>query len=160
MQVNLGVWIYLQFFVNSYSLCYIYISSCYYEYDFDLIIISELTLFYLLMFLIILLLVYLDYMLNVATLELCLCIGSYSAYSLDQWVSGKYCVGMVPRPYLSTITIYSPKLEVDRGSYTPIESFVFLLRIIMIVEHHYYREVIAMFMIFLANITMHIYNLF
>jgi len=26
----------LQFLVNSYSLCYIYISSCYYEYDFDL----------------------------------------------------------------------------------------------------------------------------
>jgi len=60
------------------------------------------------MFLIILLLVYLDYMLSVDRFELCLCIGSYSAYSLDQWVSGKYCVGMVPRPYLSTITpLYS-----------------------------------------------------
>ena len=99
-------------------------------------------------------------MLSVVRLELCLCIGSYSAYSLGQWVSDRYCVGEVSRQYLSTITPYSPKLEVDRGSYTPIESFVFLLRIIMIVEHHYYREVIAMFMIFLANITMHRYNLF
>ena len=41
-----------------------------------------------------------------------------------------------------------------------VESFVFLLLIIRIAEHHYYREVIAIFMIFLANITMHRYNLF
>jgi len=91
------------------------------------------------MFSIILLLVYLDYMLSVARLELCLCIGLYNAYSLDRWVSGKHCVGVVPRPYLSTITPYSPELEVDRGSDSPIESFVFLLLIIRIVEHHYYR---------------------
>jgi len=65
---------------------------------------------------------------------------------------------MVPRPYLSAITPYSPKLEVDRGSDSLVESFVILLPIIRIVEHHYYREVIAMFMIFLAN--MHRYNLF
>ena len=32
--------------------------------------------------------------------------------------------------------------------------------LIMIVEHHYYREVIAMFMIFFANITIHRYNIF
>jgi len=75
-------------------------------------------------------------------------------------VSGKYCVGEVPRPYLSAITTYSLELEVDHGSDSPIESFVFLLPIIRIVEHHYYGEVIAMFMIFLANITMHRYNLF
>ena len=124
------------------------------------LIISELTLFYLLMFSIILLLVYFDYMLSVVRLELCLCIGSYSAYSLGRWVSGRYCVGEVPRPYLSAITPYSPELEVDRGSDSPVESFVFLLPIIRIVEHHYYREVIALFMIFLANITMHRYNLF
>jgi len=119
------------------------------------LIISEFTLFYLLMFLIILLLVYHDYMLSVARLELCLCIGSYSAYSLDRWVSGKYCVSVVPRQYLSLITPYSLELEVDRGSDSPVEFFVFLLLIIRIVEHHYFREVIAMFMVFLANITMH-----
>jgi len=66
----------------------------------------------------------------------------------------------VPRPYLSVITPYSLKLEVDRASDSPVESFVFLLPIIRLVEHHYYREVIAMFMIFLANITIHRYNLF
>jgi len=84
------------------------------------LIISELTLFYLLLFLIILLLAYLDYILSEVRLELCLCIGSYSAYSLDRWISGKYCVGVVPRPYLSMITPYSLELEVDRGSDSPI----------------------------------------
>jgi len=69
------------------------------------------------MFSTILLLVYFDYMLSVVRLELCLCIGSYSACSLGQWVSGRYCVGEVPRPYLSTITPYSLDHEVDRGSY-------------------------------------------
>ena len=68
------------------------------------LILPELTFFYLLIFSIILLLVYLDYMLSEVRLELCLCIRSYSAYSLDRWVSGKYCVGVVPRPYLSVIT--------------------------------------------------------
>jgi len=124
------------------------------------LIISELTLFYLLMFSIILLLVYFDYMLSVVRLELCLYIGSYSAYSLGQWVNGRYCVGVVPRPYLSAITHYSPEPKVDRGSDSPIEFFVFLLSIIRLIEHHCYREVIAIFMIFLANITLHKYNLF
>ena len=124
------------------------------------LIISEMTLFYFLIFSIILFLVYFDYMLSVVRLELCLCIGLYSAYSLGRWVSDRYCVGEVLRPYLSAITPYSLEIEVDRGSDSPIESFVFLLPIIRIVEHHYYREVLAMFMIFLANITMHRYNLF
>jgi len=101
------------------------------------LIISELTLFYLLIFSIILFLVYFDYMLSVVRLELCLCIGSYSAYSLGWWVSDRYCVGEVPRLYLSAITPYSLELEVDRGSDSPVESFVFLLPIIRIVEHRY-----------------------
>jgi len=83
------------------------------------LIISELTLLYLLMFSIIFLLVYFDYMLSIVILELCLCIGSYSAYSLGQWVSGRYCVGEVPRPYLSAITPYSPDHEVDCRSDSP-----------------------------------------
>ena len=88
------------------------------------LIISELTLFYLLMFSIILLLVYFDCMLSVVRLELCLCIGSYRAYSLGRRVSGRYRVGEMPRPYLSVITPYSPKLELDRGTDSPVESFV------------------------------------
>jgi hypothetical protein len=79
-------------------------------------IISELTLLYLIMFSIILFLVYFDYMFSIVGLELCLYVGSYSACSLDRWVSGKYCVGVVPRPYLSAITPYIPDREVDHGS--------------------------------------------
>jgi len=108
---------------------------------------------------IILLLVYFDYMLSVVSLELCLCIGSNSTCSLGQWVSGRYCVGEVPRPYLSLITPCSPDHEVDCGSDSPIKSFVVLLPSVGTVEH-YYREVIALFIIFLGNITMHRYNLF
>jgi len=111
------------------------------------------------MFSVILLLVYFDYMLSIFRLELCLCIGSYSACSLGQWVSGRYCVGEVSRPYLSAITPYSPDHEVDRRSDSHVESFVVLLSSKRTVEHHYYREVIALFTIFLGNITMHKYNL-
>jgi len=99
-------------------------------------------------------------MISTISLELYLCIGSYSAYSLGQWVRGRYFVGEVPRPYLSTITPYSPDREVDRGSGSPVGSFVVLLPSIRTVEHHYYREVIALFMVILGNITMHEYNLF
>jgi hypothetical protein len=123
-------------------------------------IISELTLLYLIMFSIILFLVYFDYMFSIVGLELCLCIGSYSACSLDRWVSGKYCVGMVPRPYLSAITPYIPDREVDRESDSPVEFFVILLPNIGLVEYPYYTEEIAMFLIFFGNITMHRYNLF
>jgi hypothetical protein len=123
-------------------------------------IISELIFLYLIMFSIILFLVYFDYMFSIVVLELCLCIGSYSACSLDRWVSGKYCVGVVPRLYLSTITPYIPDREVDRGSDSPIESFVILLSNIGLVEYPYYTEEIALFLIFFGNITMHRYNLF
>jgi hypothetical protein len=104
-------------------------------------------------------LVYFDYMFFIVGLELCLCIGSYSACSLDPWVSGKYCVGMVPIPYFPAIAPYIPDHEVDHGSDSPIESFVVLLPSIGLVEHNYYREVIAMFFIFLRNIPMHRCNL-
>jgi len=99
-------------------------------------------------------------MLSVVRLELCLCIGLYSACSLGQWVSGRYCVSKVPRLYLSVITPYSLDHEVDHGFDRPFESFAVLLPIIRIVEHHYYMEVIALFMIFLSYITIHKYNLF
>jgi hypothetical protein len=89
------------------------------------------------MFSIILFLVYFDYMFSIVGLELCLCIRSYSACSLDRWVSGKYCVGVVPRPYLFSITPYISDREVDRGSDSPIESFVILLPNIGLVEYPY-----------------------
>jgi hypothetical protein len=98
-------------------------------------------------------------MFGIIGLELCLCIGSYNACSLDPWVSGKYCVGVVPIPYFSAIAPYIPDRKVDCGSDSPVESFVVLLPSIGPVEHNNYMEVIAMFFAFLRNIPMHRYNL-
>jgi hypothetical protein len=123
-------------------------------------IILDMTLLYLIIFSIILFLVYFDYMLGIARSELYSSIGSYSACSLISWVSGKYCVGMVPIPYLPAIAPYIPDRVVDHGSDSPVESSVVHLLSIGQVEHNYYREVTAMFHIFLSNITMHRYNLF
>jgi hypothetical protein len=123
-------------------------------------IILDMTLLYLIMFSIILFLVYFDYMFDIVQSELYLSIGSYSACSLISWVSGKHYVGMVPIPYLPTIAPYILDCVVDRGSDSPVESFVVHLSSIGQAEHNYYREVTAMFYIFLSNITMRRYNLF
>jgi hypothetical protein len=123
-------------------------------------IILDMTLLYLIMFSIIFFLVYFDYMLGIVWSELYLSIGSYIACSLVPWVSGQYCVGVVPIPYFPAITPYISDRVVDRGSDSPVESFVVHLLSIGQVEHNYYREVIAMFFIFLRNITMRRYNLF
>jgi hypothetical protein len=123
-------------------------------------IILDMTLCYLIMFSIILFLVYFDYMLGIVRSELYLSIGSYSTCSLIPWVSGQYCVGVVPIPYFPMIAPYIPDRVVDRGSDSPVESFVVHLPSIGHTKHNYYREVIAMFFIFLHNITMCRYNLF
>jgi hypothetical protein len=123
-------------------------------------IILDMALLYLLMFSIILFLVYFDYMLGIVWSELYLSIGSYSACSLISWVSGKHGVGMVPIPYLPVIAPYIPNRVVDRSSDSPVKSFVVHLPSIGQAEHNYYGEVIAMFHIFLSNITMRRYNLF
>jgi hypothetical protein len=87
-------------------------------------IILDMTLLYLLMFSIILFLVYFDYMLGIVRLDLYSSIGSYSAYLLISWVSGKHCAGVVPIPYLPVIVPYIPDRVVDRGSDSPVESSV------------------------------------
>jgi hypothetical protein len=79
---------------------------------------------------------------------------------LISWVSGKHCVGMVPIPYLPAIAPYILDRVVDRGSDSPVESFVVHVLSIGQAEHNYYREVTVMFYIFLSNITMRRYNLF
>jgi hypothetical protein len=119
-----------------------------------------MTLLYLIMFSIILFLVYFDYMLSIVRSELYLNIGSYNACSLISCVSGKHCVGVVPIPYLPAIAPYIPDHVVDRGSDNPVESSVVHLPSIGQAEHNYYREVMAMFHIFLSNITMRRYNIF
>jgi hypothetical protein len=122
-------------------------------------VILDMNLLYLIMFSIILFLVYFDYMLGIVRLELYSSIGSYSARSLDRWVSGKYCVGVVPIPYFPAIAPYILDRVVDHESDNPVESFVVHLLSIGQAEHNYYREVIAMFFIFLRNITIRRYNL-
>jgi hypothetical protein len=67
---------------------------------------------------------------------------------------------VVPIPYLPVIAPYIPDRVVDRGSDSPIEFFVVHIPSIGQVEHNYYREVMAIFYIFLSNITMRRYNLF
>jgi hypothetical protein len=123
-------------------------------------IILDMTLPYLIMFLIILFLVYFDYTLGIVRSKLYSSIGSYSACSLISWVSGKHCVGVVPILYLLTIAPYISDRVVDRGSDSSVESSVVHLSSIGQAEHNYYREVTAMFHIFLSNITMRRYNIF
>jgi hypothetical protein len=66
----------------------------------------------------------------------------------------------VPILYLPVIAPYIPDRVVDHRSDSPIESFVVHLPSVGQAEHNYYREVTAMFYIFLSNITMRRYNIF
>ena len=94
-------------------------------------------------------------MLGLVRLELYTCLESYSVYPCVEWVNDKYCVGVVPKPYLSAIVPYIPDREVVRGSDSSIDSYIVNLSCTGQAEQHYYRGVIAMFLIFLDNITMH-----
>ena len=49
---------------------------------------------------------------------------------------------------------HMPEHGVVRGSDNSIDSYIVPLSCIGLAEQHYYRGVIAMFLIFLANITM------
>jgi len=119
---------------------------------FDILI---MTLLYLFIFVIKLFLVYHSYMLGLVRLELYTCLVSYSVYPCVQWVNDKYCVGVMPIPYLSAIVPYMPDRRVVRGSDSSIDSYIVPLSCIGLAEQYYYRGVIAMFLIFLDNITMH-----
>jgi hypothetical protein len=112
----------------------------------------------LFIFLIIMFLVYFDYMLGIARLDLYSNIGSYSACSLNSWVSGKYYVDVVPIPYFPMIAPYILDHVVVHESDSPIESYIVHLLNIDHVEHNYYKERLAMFMIFLHNISMRRYK--
>ena len=88
-------------------------------------------------------------------MDLYTCLGSYSVYPSDPWVNDRYCVGVVLIPYLSTIVPNMPDRGVVCGSDSSIDSYIVPLSCIGLVEQHYYKGVITMFLIFLANITMH-----
>jgi hypothetical protein len=83
-----------------------------------------MTLLYLFMFLIILFIVYFDYMLSIVGLVLSLCICSYSVHPLNSWVNGRYHVSVVLRWYLPTDAPYMLGSVVDCGRDNPAESFV------------------------------------
>jgi len=118
-----------------------------------------MTLLYLFIFPIILFLVYHSYILGLVRLELYTCLGSYSVYPSDPWVNDRCCVGVVPILYLSMIVPYMPDRGVIRDSDSFIDSYIVPLSCIGLAEQHYYRGVIAMFLIYLDNITMHGCNL-
>jgi hypothetical protein len=102
--------------------------------------ILDMTLLYLFMFSIIIFLINFHYMLSIVGLDLYSNIGSYSARSLNSWVSDKYCVGVVPIPYFPTIAPYIPDHVVVRRSDSPIESYIVHLLNVDLVEHNYYKE--------------------
>ena len=114
-----------------------------------------MTLLYLFIFAIISFLVYHSHMLGLVRLELYTCLGSYSVYPSDPWVNDRYCVGVVLIPYLSAIVPNMPDRGVVRDSDSFIDSYIVPLSCIGLAEQHYYRGVITMFFIFLANISMH-----
>ena len=99
-------------------------------------IILIMTLLYLFIFAIILLLVDHRYMLGLVRLELYTCLGSYSVYPSDPWVNDRYCVGLVPIPYLSTIVPYMPYRGVIRGGDSSIDSYIVPLPCIGQAEQH------------------------
>ena len=75
-------------------------------------------------------------------------------YPSDPRVNDRYCLGVVPIPYLSAIVPYMPDRGIVRGGDSSIDSYIVTLPCIGQVEQHYYRGLIAMFLIFLDNITM------
>jgi len=61
---------------------------------------------------------------------------------------------MVHIPYLCAIVPYMLDRGVVRGGDSSIDSYIVPLSCIGLAAQHYYRGVIAMFLIFLDNITM------
>ena len=76
------------------------------------------------MFLVIMFIVYFDYMLSIVRLSSCSSISSYSALSKAPGVSGRHCVSVVLIRCLHMDAPYILGHVVDHGCDTPIESFV------------------------------------
>jgi len=122
-------------------------------------IILDMTLLYLLIFLVILFLVYYDYMLGIASLDLYSNICSYSTRSLIWWVGGRPYVGVVP---ISCLPVFAPYIlghVVDHGSDIPVESSVVHPPNVVLSVDTNYEEMNALFLISLSNVHMCRYNL-
>jgi hypothetical protein len=78
----------------------------------------------LFMFLLIMFIIYFDYMLSIARLSLCSSMSLYSARSNAHGVSGRHCVSMVLIHFLLADTPYILSHVVDHECDTLIESFV------------------------------------
>jgi hypothetical protein len=77
------------------------------------------------MFLIAIFIVYFDYILNIISLSLCLCISSYSIQpNKVPWVGGRDHVSVVLICYLPANTLYILGHMIDCGCDTPVESIV------------------------------------
>ena len=81
-------------------------------------------LFISFMFLVIMFIVYFDYMLSIARLPSCSSISSYRARSKVHEVSGRHYVSVVLICCLPADTPYIPGHMVDRGCDTPVKSYV------------------------------------
>ena len=87
-------------------------------------IVMTILVFILFMLFIMMFNVYVDYILSIASLSLCLCTSSYSAHSKVNGVGGRHYVSLVLIRCLPVDTPYILGHVVDRGCDTPVESFV------------------------------------
>jgi hypothetical protein len=87
-------------------------------------IVMTILVFILFMFLVITIIVYLDYILSIASLSLCPYISSNSTCLDVHRVSGQHCVSVVLICCLPVDTPYILGHVVDHGCDTPVESFV------------------------------------
>jgi hypothetical protein len=103
------------------------------------------------MFLVIIFIIYFDYMLSIARLSSCSSISSYSARSKVQGVSGQHCISVVLIRCLPVDAPYILGHMVDRECDTPVESFVVHSSNIGQIGSSYEGSH-ALFLIFLSNI--------
>ena len=105
----------------------------------------------LLMFLVIMFIIYFDYMLSIARLSLYSSISSYNARSNVHEVSGRHCVSVVLICCLLVDTPYIPGHVVAHGCDTLVESFIVHSPNIGQVGSSYEGSH-ALFFIFISNI--------
>jgi hypothetical protein len=111
-----------------------------------------MTLYYLIIiFLVICLHVYYDYISSLVSLSLYSSMESYSAHVDGHYMGDKQCVNVVFIQRLSAIAPYIPGSVVDRGCDHAIESFVVHPPSIGLVELYYYGRLVS-FLIFLSNV--------
>jgi hypothetical protein len=105
-----------------------------YFYMFAIIVMT--LLFISFMFLVIMFIIYFDYMFSIVGLPSCSCISSYSAHSKVPWVSGQHCVSVVLIRYFPADTPYILGHVVDHICDTPVEFFCSPL-----LEYRYARRI-------------------